>query len=75
MSIRKEELYNNTPVEALLTAENVKNVIKAILSPDVYIDEGIVRKGGSSSTINVKKGHEGKRYLVILWPKHEKTNI
>jgi len=66
---RNEELYNTTPVDSLLKAENVKNVLKAILDPEVSIDEGIVRKGGSSSTINVKKEHEGKRYIVILWPK------
>ena len=63
------ELYDNKmPIDRLLQAENVRNVLKSILDPNVRIEDGIVRKGGSSSTINVKKEHEGKRYTVLIWP-------
>jgi len=57
----------NTPVETLLNAKNLQNVMKAMFTDAEVMTTEVKRGSKSSANIYVPKKHLGKAVTVIIW--------
>jgi putative transposon-encoded protein len=63
----EQPIKNPTPVERLLNAENLKNVLKELFYNSEIVSTEVKKGSKSSSNIYVHKKYEGKKATVIIW--------
>lgn len=66
---REEILIRDTAADTLMSAQNLKNVLKALFSNSEILTTQIKKGSSSSANIYVPKKHQGKLVTVIIWDK------
>ena len=60
---------DETSVERLMSAENLKNILKQLFTETTIVDTNVKKGSRSSANVYVNKKHVGKNVTVIIWEK------
>ena len=68
-NMNDDMIVNQTPIETLLNAKNLANVLKAMFETAVLHTAEVKKGSGTSGNIYVPKKHIGKLATIIIWDK------